>query len=286
MLTIRDLQYLTKIAQYKSIAVAAKDCAVSQPALSIQLKKIEDHLGFKAFERVTKGSFLVTAKGQKLVDGAAEILAKYREIEQINDERFVSRIAIIPSISPYLLPKVASKLKQLKTANAKLYFNETKTAEGIKDLRGGKIDALIYSHSPDLITPDLNFKRLYKEEFFAVVPKNSRLGLAEVLASGSVILLEEGNCMSEDVVDICSSYKFKADNSYYSTSIEVVKSMIRVNNGYGVLPQLALENDRSDFRLIAFTPKKYRQIAVAYRNNCPHRKVIEEIAKIISEEVN
>jgi len=286
-MNIRDLQYLIAVNNLKNFSQAAKQCFVSQPALSQQIKKIEEELGFDIFER-DKKEIITTSKGEEVIKYANLITNYYDKIKEVSHEEQHLKIALIPTICPYLLPKIIDHLHK-EFPKTKFYFLELKTEDLLKKLKEGEIDMGILAYFEDIIDDKLYYQKSYDEEFFLALPKNSKLtqkDFPQILEEKSLILLEEGNCLSENVKDICSLYnKSKKSqnnfNEFYATNIETVKNMIKINNGAALLPKLACENEQN-LKLLPFKPKRSREVGLVCRNSFTNKKVFREINKIIA----
>jgi LysR family hydrogen peroxide-inducible transcriptional activator len=280
MFSIREVEYVLAVAESKSISLAAKQCFVSQPALTMQLNKLEDQLGFKIFER-EKSNNIPTAKGRELIEHFKEIAARHQKIKQINHNKNSLKIGIIPTIAPYLLPRIVKNLSQLPQ---QFYFLEQQTETALHNLLEGNLDFVILAFYPKIIPADLLYKKLYDEEFFFVTHKSESVSINEGIKSDKMMLLEEGNCINKSIEGIC--HINKNNHAFSATSIEVVKAMIAINNGYGILPRLSLESfteAREDFKIKPFSPKKYREIGVCYRKNFADKKLVDEIIKMTNQ---
>jgi LysR family transcriptional regulator, hydrogen peroxide-inducible genes activator len=276
-MNIRDFEYLIAIDQLKSFLLASKKCFVSQPALSQQVKKIENELGFNIFERDRK-NVITTDQGKKVIEYAIQILNSYDKIKEINDQDINIKIGLIPTICPYLLPKIIDKLHQ-DLPNIKFYFLELKTEQLMEKLKNGEIDMGIIAYFPDLMNDKLSYNKLYDEEFFLTLPQNSNLtndDFPEILSQGKLILLEEGNCISENIKDICSLYKQKSFSNFYATNIETVKNMVKIGNGIALLPKLSLSNE-TNLKILPFKERKSREIGLLSRKNFDKNDLLQQI---------
>ncbi len=283
MFSIREVEYVLTIAKTGSISRAALACNVSQPALSKQIAKLESVLGFQIFER-ERNKNIPTNKGRELIENFEEIFGKYKKIKNINRNQEELKIGIIPTIAPYLLPKIVKNLSALKR---QFYFFEQKTETALQALQNGDLDLVILAFYPKIIPTNLLYKKLFREEFFFTTHKSVNISVSEGIKSDKVILLEEGNCINESIEGICNIQHEKS--TFAATSIEVVKAMVAINNGYGILPKLAfgngLENGKKIFNIKPFKPAKYREIGICYRKNSNYnfkdKNLIEQIAKLI-----
>jgi LysR family hydrogen peroxide-inducible transcriptional activator len=281
-MNIRDFDYLIAIDELKSFSAAANKRFVSQPALSQQIAKIEDQLGYQIFERDRK-AMITTKKGEEVIKNAKLITHYYKEIKKIGKEQSEIRIALIPTICPYLLPLVVENLNQ-ELPHIKFYFLELKTDDIIKKLKSGEIDLGILAYFPNLFDDKLLYSKLYDEEFLLALPKNSHLtqkDFPEIIAQKQLILLEEGNCMSENVKDICNLYSQNSFSDFYATNIETVKNMIKINNGAALLPKLSCQKEEK-LKILAFNPKKFREIGIVSRKSYAFKEQLINIEKVFS----
>ena len=284
-MNLRDFEYLIAVHQLKNFTKAAAKTFVSQPALSMQINKIEEEIGFEIFER-NKKEVITTAKGEEVINYAEQILNLAGKIKNLNDEKTIVKIGLIPTICPYLLPKIAMKLKR-EFPNKRFYFLELKTEELIENLKEGEIDIGIFAHFSNLIDSSLSYQKLYDEEFLLTLPKNSKLEISDfpkILKEKKLILLEEGNCMSDNIKDICNIYSQTSFNDFYATNIETVKNMVRINSGFALLPKLALEGEKN-LKTLSFKPKKFREVGIITRKSYDSSQMINKITSIIKHSV-
>lgn len=151
-------------------------------------------------------------------------------------------------------------------------------------LEDGKIDFGIIAHFSHLIDERLSYYKLYDEEFLLALPKKSKLNeddFPQILNQNQLILLEEGNCMSDNIQDICSIYQQVSFSDFYATNIETVKNMIKINNSAALLPKLSCLKEE-DLKLISFKNKKTREIGIITRNSYMQKSLISDIQKIIN----
>ena len=205
-MNMRDLQYLVSVADYRHFSKAANACFVSQPTLSMQLRKLEDQLGVQLFERNNR-RVLITDVGEEIVKRARAILRDANEMIQfaksVQDPLAGElRIGVIPTLGPYLLPKIIPHITR-GYPKLKLLIVEEKTATIIDRLRDGKLDTAL------LATPvecdDLEFKQLFSEPFYLAVPKSHPLAKRKSvrqkdLHNQNVLLLEDGHCLRKQAL--------------------------------------------------------------------------------------
>lgn len=280
-MNIRDLEYIIAVDELKNFSKASEKCFISQPALSQQIKKIEEQLGFDIFER-DKKSIITTEKGQKVVEYAKEIISDYSKIKNIGSSEVSVRMGLIPTICPYLLPKIVDKL-HVEFPKIKFYFLELKTDELIKKLQAGEVDLGVIAYFKDLIDDKMTYSKLYDEEFLLALPKNSKLtqkDFPQIMEEKKLILLEEGNCMSDNIKEICSIYHQNSFSDFYATNIETVKNMIRINNGAALLPKLSCSID-DKLKTLSFKPKKSREVGVISRKSYAKNDLVQKIGDLI-----
>jgi LysR family hydrogen peroxide-inducible transcriptional activator len=280
-MNIRDFEYLIAVDELRSFSKASKKCFISQPALSQQIKKIEEQLGFHIFERDKKNT-ITTSKGGKVIRQAKHIISSYSKIQNINNSEISIKIALIPTICPYLLPLIVDKLHQ-ELPNIRFYFLELKTDELMKKLQAGEIDIGVLAYFEDLIDNKLNYSKLYDEEFLLALPKNSKLtqnDFPKIIEEKKLILLEEGNCMSDNIKEICSIYHQNSFSDFYATNIETVKNMVRINNGAALLPKLSCL-DSDNLKTLPFSPKKLREVGLVFRKSFDQKETIRRIKEVI-----
>jgi LysR family hydrogen peroxide-inducible transcriptional activator len=152
-MNIRDFEYLIAIDELKSFQKAAKKCFISQPALSQQIRKIENQLGFEIFERNRKGA-ITTDKGSKVIKHAKSIISSFAEIKETGSNMSRLKIALIPTICSYLLPHIVEKFKK-NLPNTKIFFIEEKTETLLKKLKDGEIDIGIIAYFDGLIDKEI-----------------------------------------------------------------------------------------------------------------------------------
>ncbi|MDC0857276.1 LysR substrate-binding domain-containing protein [Rickettsiales bacterium] len=285
-MNIRDFKYLIAIDEVKSFVKAAEKCNVSQPALSQQVKRIELQLDCTIFERNQK-EVVTTKKGQIVLKHAHEIINSFKQIKTINQSTPPLNIGLIPTICPYLLPLIVDSIKA-KLPDYKIYFHELKTEELIQNLKSGEIEIGIIAHFPHLIDSKLFYQKLYDEDFLLALPKDSNLSekdFGNIIATKQLMLLTEGNCMSENIKDICSIYKNTSYSDFSATNIETIKNMIKINNGAGLLPELSCL-DEQNLKLIKFAKPKFREIGLIARSSFANKEIISNLTNLIKNNVS
>jgi LysR family hydrogen peroxide-inducible transcriptional activator len=299
-MNVRDLEYVIAVDELKSFIKASKKCFVSQPALSMQIQKMEDILGIKIFER-TRKNIITTFEGEKLLSIAKEIVKNFETMKSLKHEVSQLKIGLIHTIAPYLLPQIISSLES-ELKDIKLFFVEGKTKELIENLGEGKLDLIIfadknYNHKK---TPNFIHTKLYQEPFYLCAPRK-KFSFSEniiteeefdnILKQEKLILLEEGNCMADELNIICKMYNCaktrnkSLESDFYATSIETIKHMVRLGNGLSILPKLSFSSSDVDLSYFKLPRNESRNISSLFRKNTLKNNLIERINDLIKKQL-
>ena len=283
-MNIRDLRYLVAVAESKNFRLAAEHCFVSQPTLSMQLKKLEEELGVQCFERTNK-KVLVTSAGEALVDHAQLILRQVDELRAIAStmsDPYAGefRLGIIPTIAPYYLPTL---LKTVKKAMPNLIpiVVEDKTEKLAAMLQDGTLDAVL-SALP--ISGD-NFviKDIMTESFVLAHAKNHRLkkqvsvNLSD-LVDESLLLLDDGHCLRDQALSVCQLTGLKERPGFQATSLETLVRLVSSGVGVTLLPEMAVASYSKDVAITSISdPVPTRVIGIAWRRASVRQLCCEKI---------
>lgn len=291
-MNIRDLIYLKAIARHKHFGKAAESCHVSQPTLSVQLKKLETNLGVTLIER-TKRAARLTPIGENVLALAEDALGAVDAIRTIAAEASDPfsgqfRFGSIPTISPFLVPDVLAALGQ-SFPKLQLAFRENITERLTEDLLNGDLDAAILATPPE--TPNLLSIPLYDEPLLVIHPQGhdlaalNGLNLSD-LPLDQMILLSEGHCFRDQAIDLCDiqSRTILAETSV--TSLETIISLVEAGRGISLVPALAQTKGWLDRPRIGVQPLRSqgatRQLNLTFRKSAPRRPLIEAISKEIA----
>lgn len=292
-MTITQLQYVLAIAEQRNFTKAAEKCFVTQPTLSTQIQKLEDELEVIIFNR-NKKPIELTEVGKQIVAQAKNIVSEAERIQDIVDQQkgFIGgefRLGIIPTIMPTLLPMFLSNFIH-KFPKVKLKIEELTTEEIITRLNDGHLDAAIVA-TP--LTIDSIVERvLYFEPFVAYVPPSHRLSSKAVISTtdldlDDMLLLEDGHCFREGVINLCKPFKNNTEGKFQLESGSI-ETLIRLSNeglGMTLLPYLhTLElKERLNTHLRHFeAPVPAREISIIYHKSELKIQIIDALQKVIA----
>ncbi len=295
-MTLVQLEYIVAVDTYRSFVGAAEKCFVTQPTLSMQVQKLEEMLNVKIFDR-SKQPVVPTEIGAQIVEQARLVLQESQKIKEIissqqQDVVGELKVGIIPTVAPYLLPKVISAMME-KYPDLKLLIWEYTTEDIIHHLKTGVLDCGILA--TPLADNSITEIPMYYENFVTYISKNSKLFKkktidANDLEDENIWLLNEGHCMRSQVLNICRSTK---DNrlqglTYNTGSVETLIRMVDVNNGATLLPELALAelSAKQLTKVRSFkSPEPVREISLITHKNYIKKRMLnalkEEILAII-----
>ncbi len=290
-MNLRDLRYLTALAEHRHFGRAARVCFVSQPTLSAQIKKLEDELGVVLFERGPR-RLLVTAAGAAIAERARHILDEVEQIRRIarasgDPEAGMLRLGQFPTLGPYLLPHIVPLLHR-QFPHLELMLYEEKTAEIIARLKDGRLDAGLLALPVNV--PGLCATALFTEPFRLAVPAGHRLAqrrrvAVSELAGERLLLLEEGHCLRDHALEVCELAGAAEHEDFRATSLETLRQMVVAGSGMTLLPELAIAGDHADpsLSLLNFTrPPPHRQIALVRRQGSVLEPLLVKIAELIA----
>src|SRR5450830_552899 len=293
MITLRQLHYLTALARHRHFGRAAADCAVTQPALSMQVRELEREIGTALVER-RPGEIALTDTGLEVAQRAEQILTATRDLVDFARHRDVLsgplRLGIIPTLAPYVLPRVLPRL-QAKYPQLRLEVRETQTKMLLAELISGELDTVMLALPAD--GADIETLRLFDDRFLLAVPAadklpaRGRVGIEDV-DQRRLILLEEGHCLRDQALAFCATKRRDAPAGLGATSLATVMQMVA--NGYGVtlLPEVAIDVEVRDRRvkLLRFSePEPARTIGLAWRRTSPRMQDFEALGQIIIDMV-
>ena len=290
--SIRQLQYVVAVADSLSFRQAASLCHVSQPSLSTQIAELERVLGLRLFER-DRRRVLVTAAGKEIVDRARVML---REAEDLAEaaRRFADplagslRVGVIPTISPYLLPRIAPAIRKA-FPRLSVYWVEDKTHALVRKLDGGTLDAALLALEAEL--GDVEQEVIARDPFVLVVPAGGPLAAKAGPARPSdlcdvgVLLLEDEHCFGRQALAFCAGTKAR-ELEFRGTSLSTITQMVASGAGVTLLPELsvAAEGRRAGLRVRSFAkPVPGRTIGLVWRKRSPLAGALRQVAAVVRD---
>ncbi len=287
MITLRQLRYLASLARHRHFGRAAADCAVTQPALSMQVRELEREIDAELVER-RPGEIALTETGVEVAQRAERILAATRDLVDFARHRGVLsgklRLGIIPTLAPYILPRVLPRL-QTSYPQLRLEVRETQTKMLLDELAGGDLDAVMLALPAD--GADVEILRLFDDPFLLALPAADPLHgrvAAEDVDRRQLILLEEGHCLRDQALAFCAAARGDTPATLGATSLATVMQMVA--NGYGVtlVPEVAAGSEVRDSRvkLLRFVePEPARTVGLAWRRTSPRKQDFAALGEII-----
>lgn len=291
-MNLRDLRYLVALADTRHFGKAAARCHVSQPTLSAQLKKLEEYLGVELIERqprrvaLTEVGEQLVMRARRIVDDSDELLSMARG--QRDPLSGSLKLALIPTIGPYLLPQIAKQLRK-HLPKLKLMLYEYQTEPLLRALRAGEIDMGILAlpvHADGVDTC-----KIYDEDFVIALPKGHPLSdKASVklneLASDALLLLEDGHCMRDQALDICAHADLDEDQDYRATSLETLRQMVAAGMGVTLLPKLSTQGPFGTDKSVVIKPFPKpipsRTVGAVWRKSSTRSAAIKAVCDVIA----
>jgi LysR family hydrogen peroxide-inducible transcriptional activator len=294
--TLTQLEYIVAVDTYRHFVTAADACFVTQPTLSMQIKKLEDALGEVVFDR-SKQPIVPTDIGQKIIAQARIVIAERNKIEEVVKENATDvsgelSIGIIPSLAPYLLPLFMGTFSKLYPF-VKVHIIELMTEEIMDRLKRDVLDVGI------LVTPlhegGIIEKPLFYEKMVLYIHKNHSLAKKKRLKTSDIAtpdlwLLSKGHCFRSQVLNLCSyqhSIKSTLPFTYESGSLETLKKFVEREGGFTILPELAAEavTKESQTRIKQFETIPLREVSLVYTRNYSKKRLLSILEEQIKKAV-
>ncbi|WP_262271116.1 hydrogen peroxide-inducible genes activator [Microvirga yunnanensis] len=274
MVTLRQLRYFEALSRTRHFGLAADQCAVTQPALSMQIKELERELGVELVER--RGSAIaVTPAGQEIAARAEVILNQVRELSDFARQHQgvltgALRLGIIPSIAPYLLPAILTEMSRQYPA-LDLQIRETQTGALVEELMRGDLDAALLALP--IQQPQVETMALFDDRFLIAVQSQAAQGwatgdLRTRIGQERLLLLEEGHCLRDQALQFCHIANMQARKALGAASLTTIMQMVAAGHGITLLPELCAqaEVDRQRVALIEFPEDApMRTVGLAWR---------------------
>ncbi|MDE1901600.1 MAG: LysR family transcriptional regulator [Alphaproteobacteria bacterium] len=289
-MNLRDLHYLLAVAQTRNFKRAADLCHVSQPTLSMQIKKLEDYLGVRLFERTNK-NVIVTDAGRRIAAAArvaAEAEQQIHDIARaIRDPRAGEfRLGAIPTLASYIFPTFMPALAK-SFPRLQILLSEEKTERLTEQLKAGTIDAALLALPVE--DPALDAHPLFDDAFLLAVSARHELAHRKQIGiddldGRKLLLLDEGHCLRDQALSVCHAHGAREEKSFRATSLETLRLMVRADPSLMTLmPAVAVEK-HDGLRYIRFTgAQPSRRIGIVFRKTSARADVIAEMAAALAK---
>lgn len=288
--TLKQLRYFDALAREQHFGRAADACAVTQPALSMQIQELEASLGIALVERTRTGVKL-TPKGAAIAERAQRLLNDVRDLVDFAKQSAgilsgTLRFGVIPSVAPYMLPPLLPLLRE-HHPDLELYVRETQTHHLIEELVEGKLDVLLLAMP--VKHADIETLPLFEDRFLLAMPKSRKLSgqvraTKEMVEGDRLLLLEEGHCLRDQALTYCSLKQVDTVNTFGASSLSTIVEMVAAGFGITLLPEICLgvEDRGRDIRTIRFKePEPSRSLGLAWRRSSPRREDFLALSKLV-----
>jgi LysR family transcriptional regulator, hydrogen peroxide-inducible genes activator len=288
-LTLKQLRYFEALARHGHFGRAAAACAISQPALSMQIKELEETLGTELFERSARQVRLINF-GEEFALRARDILRSVDELGDLaraSQHRLVGRLrlGVIPTIAPYLLPTIIGNLTRMN-ANLDIHVRETVTPKLIEELSAGRLDAAVVALP--VSEPSLTEVALFSETFVLVRPGSDAgkpVPDQKTLSEMRLLLLEEGHCFRDQALSFCNLKSTSPREVLDASSLSTLVQMVSAGIGVTLIPEMAVavETRSASVCVVRFKkPQPTRTIGMIWRRTSPLSEKLLELSKVVS----
>jgi len=288
--TLKQLRYFDSLARAGHFGRAAEACAISQPALSLQIKTLEDSLGMQLFERGPR-QISLTGFGEDFAHRVRDIL---RSLDELGDLARASReglmgrlrIGVIPTIAPYLLPTIIGNLAQ-KHADLDIHVRETRTGNLLQELSEGRLDTAIVALP--VSEPSFTEVELFRENFVLVRPgsdKGKPVPTADSLRDLRLLLLEEGHCFRDQALSFCNIQSAMPRDGLDGSSLSTLVQMVAAGIGVTLIPEMAVpvETRSASVSVARFKdPQPSRTVGMIWRNTSPLVDQLTQVCDVVRQ---
>ncbi|MBE6338393.1 MAG: LysR family transcriptional regulator [Lentimicrobiaceae bacterium] len=290
-MTLQQLEYIVALDKHRHFVKAAESCHVTQSTLSMMIQKLEQELEINIFDRKMQ-PIAPTEIGRSLIDQAKVILYNAKQFKELalsekQQESGKVTLGIIPTVAPYILPKLFNILQE-RNPNIQLHVKEITTAEIIKQLDKAEIDMALLATPLD--NPNILEIPVYYERFFAYISPTEDLYQMKELEMNHIPMdhlwvLKEGHCLRNQVIRLCE-FDSGFSSIYEAGSIDTLIKIVDTNGGYTIIPELHIdllsEQQKLNVRPIV-NPEPNREISLVVRNDYVKERLLNVIAKNISD---
>lgn len=287
-MNLRDLEYVVAVADLRHFGRAAKQCHVSQPTLSAQVKKLEEELEVAIFER-TNRSVMPTETGAVIIEIARRMLSDAEGIREVAAAakhplagRF--RLGAFPTLASYLFPHILPRLREAMP-DLRLVFVEEKSDDLIDQLRRGQLDAAFLALPIE--EDGFTVQPLFDDEFLVAVGSGHPLARrasvnASALSEHRLLLLDEGHCLRDQSLEVCDLMGVAEETDFRATSLETLRQMVRADTGVTLMPEIAVRDDDPDIAYVPFAGKPpARTIALVRRKTSARVAIFDNVTEAV-----
>jgi len=289
---MQQLRYVVAVARTRNFSRAAEQCHVSQPSLSQQMMKLEDELGERLFDRMKREAKL-TPQGEAFLRRAVHILhevdAAKREAAEAKDLlRGIITMGVLPTIAPYLLPKIMAEFTE-KYPGVEIVVQEDTTARLLKYTLAYEIDFALVSQP--INDERLAVRCLFAEELLLALPRRHPLTRKNSITVGDLacerlIVMKEGHCLGDQVLNFCERRDWHPQISFRSAQLETIQALVSVGLGLSLIPVMAARIGRRDlpeYRSFQ-SPKPQRKIVAVWPKQRPPARAANEFLKLVEDQ--
>ena len=289
-ITLRQLRYFDALARRCHFGRAAEACAISQPALSMQIKELEDTLGTALIERGTRHVRL-TRFGEEFVGRAREIIRSVNDLEEVaraSKDQLGGRlrIGVIPTMAPYLLPTLLRKLER-RYPDLDVHVRETLTGKLIEELDDGQLDVAVMALP--VSEPSLTEVALVSENFLLVRPaedKGKTVPNSQALRDMDLLLLEEGHCFRDQALSFCQMASVRSAEFMDASSLSTLVQLVSAGLGVTLIPEMAVQVETRSAAVSVDhfrPPKPSRTIGMVWRKTNPLAGHLLQLSEVVRD---
>ena len=292
-MTLQQLEYIVSLDTHRHFVTAADHCYVTQPTLTLQIKKLENEMGTIIFDR-SKQPIAPTETGKIIISKARQILREANQLKaMVNEEKDsisgTFRIGVIPTVAPYLVPLFLNDFVA-NNPRTKLAIREVESAQIIQELNNDTIDIGLMATPLD--EPSLREIPLFHEPFLLYTSMHhpyymkEELDVTEISEKG-LWLLTEGHCLRNQVLNICEKRNSSSNHfNYESGSIETLKNLVKHNMGYTLVPELSVIDEMADQRIKRFkSPEPVREVSLVVHKSFNKELILEKLRESLLKDI-
>ncbi|WP_405604652.1 LysR substrate-binding domain-containing protein [Polaribacter sp. Asnod1-A03] len=291
-MTLQQLEYVISLDTYRHFVTAAEKCFVTQPTITIQVKKLEDEIGFSIFDK-SKSPFKPTNLGEVFINKSNMILREVNELKNMINTELDSmdgafKIGVIPTVSPYLIPLISGDFSK-KYPETTLIIEEMQTENIVSALKKKEIDIGILV--TPLNEPFIREIKLYNEPFVFYGHKNAfykgkkEVSAEEIENLDNIWLLKSGHCFRNQVLNICSQTTNPKSIQFQSGSIEALKKMVDNYGGFTLVPEMAINKNDIGAAINFKEPKPIREVSIVVHQSFAKDSLIDAVRLEVLEKI-